>query len=144
MAGIGVYIISKKFSVKADVLNREDVVLFVNSFYEKVRIDDLIGPVFAGVINDNWQPHLEKMYRFWETVLLGNHTYSGAPFMPHAQLPLEQKHFDRWLQLFDQTLDQHFDGPVAEDAKARAAKMAVMFLSKINYLKEHGSFRNLM
>jgi len=144
MDGIGVYIISKKFSVKADVLNREDVVLFVNSFYEKVRIDDLIGPVFAGVINDNWQPHLEKMYRFWETVLLGNHTYSGAPFMPHAQLPLEQKHFDRWLQLFDQTLDQHFDGPVAEDAKARAAKMAVMFLSKINYLKEHGSFRNLM
>lgn len=130
--------------MKTDISTREDVVLFVDSFYEKVRIDDLIGPIFAGIIKDDWQPHLEKMYRFWETVLLDSHTYSGAPFMPHAQLPLEKKHFNRWLLLFDQTLDQHFGGPVAEEAKARAAKMAVMFLSKINYLKEHGSFRSLL
>ena len=129
--------------MKKDITLCTDVQLFVNSFYDKVRADELIGPVFAGAIKDSWQPHLEKMYRFWETILLGNHTYSGAPFMPHAQLPIEQKHFDRWLQLFDRTLDDLFEGPVAEEAKARAAKMAVMFLSKINYLKEHGSFRNL-
>ncbi|PSK94742.1 group III truncated hemoglobin [Taibaiella chishuiensis] len=126
-----------------DIRNREDIELLVNEFYTAIRGDELLGPIFNGVIGDRWSYHLEKMYSFWETVLLGNHTYSGAPFMPHARLPLEQRHFDRWLQLFDQTADRHFEGDIADDAKARAAKMAVMFLAKINYLKEHGQFRPL-
>lgn len=127
-----------------DISTRADVELIVDEFYNLVRTDNLIGPIFHGAIQDQWSKHLAKMYSFWETVLLGNHTYAGAPFMPHARLPLEQRHFDRWLALFDQTLDKHFEGPVADDAKARAAKMAVMFLSKINYLKEHGSFKPLL
>lgn len=127
-----------------DISSREDIELLVDRFYEAVRTDGLIGPIFLQAIGDHWPQHLSKMYSFWETVLLGNHTYNGAPFMPHSRLPLHQEHFDRWLLLFRATLDQHFSGPVAEDAQARAGKMAVMFLSKIEYLREHGSFRNLM
>ncbi len=126
-----------------DITNRDDVELLVNDFYTAIREDVLLGPIFNGVIGDRWPYHLEKMYSFWETVLLEHHTYSGAPFMPHAKLPLEQQHFDRWLVLFDQTVDRHFEGVIADDAKARAAKMAVMFLAKINYLREHGQFRPL-
>lgn len=129
--------------MQEDIRNRSDIELLVNGFYEQIREDALLGVIFNTIIQDEWPKHLSKMYRFWETVLLGNHTYSGAPFMPHAKLPLEQKHFDRWLLLFNKTIDRYFSGPVADDAKARAAKMAVMFLSKINYLKEHPSFRPL-
>lgn len=127
-----------------DITHRGSVELLVNEFYSAIREDELLGPIFNGIIGDRWPEHLGKMYSFWETVLLGNHTYSGAPFMPHARLPLEQKHFDRWLALFDQTVDGHFEGVVADDAKARAAKMAVMFLSKIEYLRANDQFRPLV
>ncbi len=126
-----------------DIGSRKDIETMVDEFYSAVRADELIGPIFNGKIGDRWPEHLSKMYSFWETVLLGNHTYSGAPFMPHATLPLTQLHFDRWLLLFDQTIDRHFAGPVAEEAKARAAKMAVMFMAKIDYLNQHKSFKNL-
>lgn len=129
--------------MRKDIENRSDIELLVNEFYTLVQADELIGIIFNEIIRDQWPVHLSKMYSFWETVLLGNHTYSGAPFMPHAKLPLEQKHFDRWLLLFGNTIDTYFEGPVAEDAKARASKMAVMFLSKIDFLKTHGSFKPL-
>lgn len=128
----------------ADITSRADIEFLVNTFYDKIRADDLIGTIFNTIIQDRWPVHLSKMYSFWETVLQGNHTYAGAPFMPHARLPLEQQHFDRWLSLFDSTLNEHFSGPVADDAKARASKMAVMFLSKIDYLKAHDSFKPLL
>ena len=127
-----------------DIVNRDDIELLVNEFYTAIREDALLGPIFNGVIGDRWPYHLEKMYSFWETVLLAHHTYSGAPFMPHARLPLEKHHFDRWLQLFDQTVDRHFEGAIADDAKARAAKMAVMFRSKIDYLRDNGHMRPLV
>jgi hemoglobin len=130
--------------MKKDIESRIDIELLVNEFYKQVQTDDLIGNIFNEIIKDQWPKHLSKMYSFWETVLLGNHTYSGAPFMPHAKLPLEQKHFDRWLLLFSNTIDKHFEGPIADDAKARASKMAVMFFSKIDFLKVHGSFKPLM
>lgn len=131
-------------NMQQDLSNRQDIELLVNEFYSKVQTDDLIGPIFNGIIQDRWPEHLSKMYSFWETVLLGNITYSGAPFLPHAKLPLEQEHFDRWLHLFYTTVDHHFKGPVADDAKSRAAKMALMFLSKIKYIREHGNFRPLL
>lgn len=130
--------------MQADISTRADIEQIVNEFYTFVREDGLIGPIFNEAIQDKWPVHLSKMYSFWETVLLGNHTYNGAPFMPHAKLPLTQLHFDRWLSLFNQTIDTHFKGPIAEDAKQRAEKMAIMFLSKINYIKEHNTFRPLL
>jgi hemoglobin len=60
--------------------------------------DDLIGPIFNGKIGNKW-PDLRKMYRFWQTILLEEHTYSGSPFPPHKQLPAKE-HFDRWMEIF--------------------------------------------
>jgi hemoglobin len=79
------------------------------------------------------------MYSFWQTVLLGEHTYYGSPFPPHAQLPIEQQHFDTWLKLWHETLDEHFTGAKAEEAKWRGDKMAAMFLTKISYYRNHSS-----
>ena len=88
---------------KKDILSIDDIKLLVNTFYDKVREDYLIGPIFNERIQGLWPQHLAKMYTFWQTVLLGEHTYYGTPFPPHAQLPVEKEHFDRWLTLFSLT-----------------------------------------
>lgn len=122
-----------------EITHIEDIRFLVDSFYGRVRQDALIGPIFDGVIGDRWPQHLEKMYHFWETVLLGNHTYFGSPFPPHAKLPIGADHFNCWLKLWHQTLDAHFIGTAAAEAKWRADKMAQMFLSKLQYYQGRGS-----
>ncbi|MCB0629736.1 MAG: group III truncated hemoglobin [Saprospiraceae bacterium] len=112
-----------------------DIRILVDAFYEKVRNDSLLGPIFNGVIGERWPAHLEKMYTFWQTVLLKEHTYYGRPFPPHARLPLQQVHFERWLMLFYETVDEHYSGEKADEAKWRAGKMAEMFLHKIMYFR---------
>ncbi|WKN33940.1 group III truncated hemoglobin [Porifericola rhodea] len=117
--------------LKKQITKLEDVRLLVNSFYDKVREDKFLAPIFNERIGDKWPEHLEKMYRFWQTVLLAEHTYMGSPFPPHARLAIEHTHFERWLQLFTETLEEYFAGEKAEEAKWRAQKMAEMFQYKI-------------
>lgn len=125
--------------MKKDILSLDDIKSLVDTFYYKVREDKLLGPVFNNVIQDRWPEHLEKMYRFWQTVLLEEQTYFGRPFPPHAKLPVDASHFDRWLELFHQTVNELFTGEKAEEAKWRADKMALMFNSKIQYYKDNSS-----
>jgi hemoglobin len=113
----------------------EDIKLLVDSFYSAIRDNELLGPVFNGIIQERWPVHLEKMYRFWQTVLLEEHTYYGSPFPPHACLALTRVHFDTWLLIWRKTIDCFFTGTVAEEAKWRGDKMAAMFLSKMEYFK---------
>lgn len=128
-----------------DISSKEDVQTFVDAFYGKVRIDLLIGPVFAAKIpNDNWKPHLERMYSFWTTVLLNEKGYSGNPFSKHRHLPIEKRHFDRWLTLFAETLDLHFEGPKTEEAKDRATKMGLLFLSKLEHIRKNENYKNIL
>ncbi|UUC45683.1 group III truncated hemoglobin [Flavobacterium cerinum] len=120
-----------------DISTFENIQQLVDTFYKKVQQDDYIGPIFNSKIQDRWPEHLAKMYRFWESILLDNHTYSGRPFPPHAFLPVDASHFNRWLSLFTETVDSLFSGPVADEAKDRAAKMAAMFHYKIEYIKNN-------
>lgn len=126
-------------SERKDITSMEDIKLLVDTFYGKIRTDNLLGGIFNDVIKDRWPEHLEKMYRFWQTVLLEEHTYYGSPFPPHAQLPIEQQHFDTWLTLWHETINEHFAGTKAEEAKWRGDKMAVMFLSKIAYYRDNSA-----
>lgn len=118
-----------------DISSLGDIKLLVNTFYAKVQDDDLIGPIFNQKMLGRWPEHLEKMYRFWQTILLEEHTYSGSPFPPHKQLPIDQAHFDRWMEIFTSTVDFLFIGKLAEEAKVRAANMAYMFNYKIEYFR---------
>lgn len=122
---------------KKNIENLEDVKLLVDSFYSKVRENKLLGSIFDDVIQDRWPEHLEKMYTFWQTVLLQEHTYQGSPFSPHANLPVDAEHFNKWLELFFETIDEHFEGEVSMDAKWRANKMAQMFHLKIQHYQEN-------
>lgn len=121
-----------------DIEGLDDIRLLVNDFYARARKDDLLGNIFNDVIGDRWDNHLEKMYRFWQTVLLSEHTYYGSPFPPHSKLPLENQHFDRWLLLFRATITENFAGPKADEALWRAARMAEMFSYKMQHMKQAG------
>jgi len=122
--------------VKADIQKLDDVKLLVDTFYGHVQQDELIGPIFNSKLEGHWPEHLEKMYTFWQTILLEEYTYRGRPFPPHAQLPIEAEHFERWLQLFDQTVNDLFEGPVAEEAKSRGRKMAALFQVKLDHIRQ--------
>jgi hemoglobin len=123
--------------MKKDISNIEDIKLLVDSFYGKVRENEKLKDIFNTKIQDRWPEHLEKMYRFWQTVLLEEHTYYGSPFLPHAKLPVDKEHFDQWLNLFFATVDDHFSGEKAEQAKWQGQRMAEMFHSKIEYYKNN-------
>lgn len=116
-----------------DILSLDDVKNLVDTFYDKIRKNELLGPIFNERIQDRWPEHLEKMYTFWQTVLLKEHTYFGSPFVPHAHLPVDNIHFNTWVGMFNETVDELFEGNIAEEAKWRGAKMAEMFESKIKH-----------
>ena len=118
-----------------DITNIEDIKLMVDTFYSNVRKDELIGHIFEEKIGDRWPEHLEKMYRFWQTILLEEHTYSGSPFPPHKQLPVEKDHFNRWMEIFTKTVDSLFTGKNADEAKLRGKMMAETFHHKIEYFR---------
>lgn len=74
----------------------------VDAFYDRVRADPLIGPVFAARISD-WEPHLAQMRLFWSSVALMSGLYHGRPMPKHLPLPIDARHFNRWLELFEST-----------------------------------------
>ncbi|MGV8928660.1 MAG: group III truncated hemoglobin [Brevundimonas sp.] len=78
------------------------IALLVDAFYDRVRDDPLIGPVFNDRISD-WGPHLAQMRLFWSSVALMSGVYHGRPMPKHLPLPVDARHFDRWLELFEAT-----------------------------------------
>ena len=131
-------------TTKTDISTLDDIKLMVDRFYDAVQQDILIGPIFNEKIGDRWPAHLEKMYRFWQTILHEVHTYSGSPFPPHKHLPVDKAHFDRWMAIFTTTIDTFFAGIIADEAKIRAKNMAEMFHYKINYFRDPSQNSDLL
>lgn len=123
--------------MKRDIENMDDIKLMVDTFYQRIRENEVLGPIFQERIENRWQEHLDKMYRFWQTILLGERTYTGAPFPPHAKMPIDESHFIIWVKHFTQTVDDFFEGENAEEAKKRATLMAAIFNSKLEYFKNN-------
>lgn len=117
--------------LKNDITNAQDVKLLVDSFYDKINKDDLLSPIFNQIAHVHWDAHLEKMYKFWGTMLLNEQSYKGAAYQVHANLPVESKHFKRWLELFNETVDSYFTGINADDAKKTAYTIGLTFQAKM-------------
>jgi hemoglobin len=76
--------------------------VMIDRLVARVREDELLGPIFASRIKD-WEPHLQKMCAFWSSVALLTGVYHGQPMQKHLPLPIDSRHFDRWLKLFAAT-----------------------------------------
>jgi hemoglobin len=118
-----------------DIENYEDIKIVIDTFYKRVQKDDLIGPIFMDKIFGDWQPHLTIMYDFWYTVLFGKAAYRGQPFAKYVTLPVYKEHFDIWIVLFHQTIDELYAGIIAENAKERAVKMSLLFQEKLKEMR---------
>ena len=125
---------------KKDITDAKDIRFFVNEFYDRIRADELLGDIFNQEIGDRWPVHLEKMNRFWQSLLFGEKTYNGKPFPSHIGLPIEKIHFERWVKLFQEVINEHFSGPVAEEAILRATSIAGIFQIKLEGLKNGETF----
>ena len=118
-----------------DLIDRADIVRLVDAFYDRVRADTILSPIFDGVARVDWARHLPTMYDFWESVLFGKVGFKGNPLIVHRDLarrtPLTSVEFDRWLQQFHASVDALFAGPRADEAKVRASRIAVVMLHHI-------------
>lgn len=121
--------------MKRDIENRADIELLVNEFYDKVKMDTVIGYIFNDVVKVNWEKHLPTMYNFWENTIFYTGNYEGNPMELHKHLhrltPLSTEHFARWNKLFTQTVDEFFEGVNANLAKQRALSISTVMQMKI-------------
>lgn len=109
----------------------EDVRRLVDSFYARVREDDLLGPIFAREVGD-WSLHLPKMVDFWSTVILHSGRYSGRPIEAHLRLEdLTPAHFERWLRLWESTVPTEIPAPGRDAFVLAARRMAASMQARI-------------
>lgn len=117
-----------------DLITEEDIKKMVDEFYARVNKDPLLSPVFNDYAGVDWDSHLPKMYKFWNSIVLGIPGYKGQPFPVHAKLPVHNEHFARWVRLFKENIDMNFEGPNAEQAKGRAEYIATIFQYKMGLI----------
>jgi hemoglobin len=121
--------------VRQDIDTRADCEQLVRAFYGRALVDPIIGFLFTDVAKLDLEEHVPRITNFWETILLGAHSYGGGAFRPHVELnvkvPLTRGHFDRWLHLWTTTVDELFAGERAELAKAHAIRVAAAFESRL-------------
>ena len=121
--------------MKPDITCRADIEKFIGNFYENVKQDKTIGFIFTEVADMNWEKHIPLIVDFWETILLDNPVYKNNAMEVHydlnKKLPLKKEHFESWLTLFNQAVDELFTGKTADVAKTRAKSIAAVMLFKM-------------
>ena len=118
-----------------DILNRDDIFSVVQAFYNKALKDEIIGIYFNEIAPLNLETHIPKIVSFWEVMLFGTGDYRGNPMREHfplnSALPMKKEHFDRWLTLWVETIDNLFHGKNADIAKTRANHIANLMAFKM-------------
>ncbi len=114
-----------------EITTRTDISLLVHTFYDKIRQEPTLGPIFNHhIAEEEWPAHLEKLTDFWESNLMGVQKFRGNPTAKHAQVDahmnysIDQTHFAKWLNLWFSTIDELFEGEKANQAKHMARKMS--------------------
>jgi hemoglobin len=111
-----------------DIRDRDDIEVLVAAFYTRAFADPVLGPIFIDVARMDLDAHMPVMCDFWETVIFQAGLYKGNAFNVHLdlhyQVPLTAMHFQRWLDIWEATVDDLFAGPKAIQAKVQAGRIA--------------------
>lgn len=109
--------------------------MLVRSFYSKILNDEVLSHYFSYVATHHWDKHLELLDRFWNNVIFYAGDYNGNPLETHKTLhhfkALSKPAFERWLELFNKTVDELFEGEKAQLVKQRALSIATVMQVKI-------------
>ncbi|MCB0597720.1 MAG: putative DNA binding domain-containing protein [Lewinellaceae bacterium] len=118
-----------------DIQDRQDIEQLIRAFYSKLTQDEVVSHFFTEVVAIDWEAHFPIMFDFWESVLFHRPTYRRNAMQVHVNLhakaPLHPEHFERWLSLFEETVDGYFSGEIAHNAKTRARSIATMMQVKL-------------
>ena len=124
--------------MKKDIDSREDLLLLMKTFYEKLLADNSISYLFSDVAKINLEHHLPVLVDFWDSILFQSDTYHKNAMQPHMVLhqksPLAKHHFETWLLYFKETVDELFAGDNAFIIKERATSIATVMQIKIKQL----------
>lgn len=106
----------------------------VERFYDSVRADPLLAPVFAEAISD-WADHHGRLTDFWSSVMLATGRYKGNPVALHLRHAdaLTPERFERWLHLWRQTSDEMLPPAAARAVQAKAERIAESLTLAIRY-----------
>ena len=120
--------------MKKDITGREDLLVLVTRFYEKLLADNSISYIFTDVAKIDLSHHLPVLVNFWDSILFQSDTYHKNAMQPHLTLhqqsPLQKHHFETWLRLFKESVDELFDGKIAFIAKEKATSIATVMQIK--------------
>ena len=124
---------------KTELQTHDDIETLVRAFYKKVQKDDLLGPFFNAFIktDEEWEKHYALLTAFWELNIMGVKGFDGNPAKAHNGVDkafkqsITTKHFDKWVELWCNTIDNMYEGEKAEYAKTRARNMAKGMYKKI-------------
>ena len=123
-------------AIKKDIQNRQNIEKFITAFYKEVIQDETIGIIFTKIVPMNWEHHIPLITDFWESILLDNPVYKNNAMEAHYALnkifPLQKKHFNAWLNIFNITIDEMFSGEKVILAKKRAESIAMLMEHKMN------------
>lgn len=121
--------------IKTDIKNKQDIIILVDAFYQKIKTDSTIGYLFTEVAVVNWEKHLPIMYDFWDNILFHTGNFNGNPMMKHRALNqksnLTQNHFEHWTKLWKKTVDNLFEGNKANEIKVRADNISKVMMHKV-------------
>lgn len=111
-----------------DLLLEQDVDFLVETFYHKLQKNDILSPFF---IHTNWEQHLPKMKHFWNFILFDKPGFRGNIYDAHVNRQIKSPHFDIWLQLFCETVNENFKGLNATKATEKARELSLLFSWKL-------------
>jgi hemoglobin len=121
--------------MKKDITSRADIVLLIDEFYVRIKANALLSPIFLDIVQIDFDHHMPILYDFWCTLLLGEMSYTRNAMEPHLllnqKIALTKGHFNEWLRLFDETVDELYEGEKAAEAKYRAQSIGGLMLYKI-------------
>lgn len=122
--------------MKVDISNRTDIYKIVSLFYDKLFANELMAPFFEDFMElASLENHLQTLVDFWDGILFDAGTYRKNAIQPHVEkhekMPFTAAHFEKWIALFSEAIDEQFSGQVAEVAKSRAQSIATVMQIKI-------------
>ena len=126
----------------ATEVDRGNIEKMVRSFYERIVEDDVVGPYFTKALgedlkNDKWYDHHRTLDKFWLMMMTGEKGYAGDPFLPHVFIgKLYPETFDRWLELFDEVVNQHFTPEISQKFYKKAEILSKKFIDMLEEFEE--------
>jgi len=109
----------------------------VERFYEKVRADEALGPIFADHVAD-WPSHLDRLTDFWSSIMLTSGRYKGNPYAVHLpfSVRLDTALFERWLVLWSETARELFADDIASRFEDKAGRVANSLIAGLLFRPE--------